>query len=153
MLLLVAHYLGWAFLQTSIENNPDGPVAVGFWIGQVASLLLVGGLCLLGFRPGVTVTVHADERRLRLEQGANVLTLALDAIERATVIDARRYHIHYRPYAATRIFAGRLPETVLLLRTPEAPVIVALTSTAEHERLLEALHSTEAPVPESTPAS
>lgn len=153
IVLLIAHYLGWAFLQTAIESNPDGPVAVAFWGGQVASLLIVGGICLLGFRPGVTVTVHADKQRLRLEQGADRLTLAFDAIERAAVIDARRFYIHYRPYAATRIFTSSLPETVLLLRTSEAPVIVALASTDAHERLLKTLHSTDAPVPESTPAT
>jgi hypothetical protein len=153
LVLLIAHYLGWAFLQSTILANPDGPTALSFWIGQVGSVLVVVGIGLVGFRPALTVHADPDESSLHLEQGSDTLTLPLDTVERASVIDARHFHRHYRRYAAARVFAGRLPDTVLLLTRPDAgPVVVALASTDDHKRLLRLLQAAHAPVAESTPA-
>ena len=156
--LLVAHYLCWAFLQATIVNNPDGTTAILFWVGQVGSILVVGAFCFTGFRPALHVTVapkgDEDGDVLALEQGATALDLPLDAIEQVRLISARQFHLYDRRYAATRIFAGRLPDTVLRLTTPEGPVIIALESTDDNKRLLNVLQTTHDPaaVPESTPA-
>lgn len=146
------HYLGWAFLQEAILKDPDGPTALRFWIAQVGSVLFVVGACLIGFRPALLVRASRDDDMLRLEQGTDRLSLSLDAIDQVAAIDTRRYHRHYRRYAATRVFAGRLPDTVVLLTTTDGPVVVSLASADENRDLLRILQTEHAPVAESTPA-
>lgn len=124
--LLMVHYLGWALLQPMMSGANATEWQIGFWIGQVTSVLLVSALGLIGFRPGVTVKMTAD--RLTLRQGSNEAVLERDQIERARLISARLYHRHYRLYARTRIFAGRTASEVLLLDTDDGPVVVALES-------------------------
>ncbi|MFO8099053.1 MAG: hypothetical protein R6T83_05440 [Salinibacter sp.] len=131
LLLLMAHYLGWALLQSYLAEKPSRQVL--FWVSQLATAGAWGGVGLLGFRPAVTATCTAST--LRLEQGRRTRTIPYDAIEEASVIPATRYHRHYRRYAGTSVFIGRLADVVLLLRTERGPVVVGLPTAEAHDEL------------------
>lgn len=131
LLLLMVHYLGWALLHSYFAEQPSRQAL--FWVGQLAMAGVWGGVGLLGFRPAVTATCTA--KALRLEQGHRTRTIPYDAIEEASVIPAPRYHQHYRRYAVTSIFIGRLSDVVLLLRTERGPVVVGLPTAEAHDEL------------------
>lgn len=131
LVLLMTHYLGWALLQSYLAEQPARQLL--FWAGQLASAVVWGGIGLVGFRPGVTATCTSNT--LRLEQNNRTRTVPYDSIEETRVISATRYHRHYRRYAATSVFVGRLADDVLLLRTDRGPVIVGLTPAEAHEEL------------------
>lgn len=135
LFVLMTHYLSWALLQSYLTAEPSRQVI--FWLGQLVSAAVWGGVGLVGFRPGVTATCASGA--LRLEQGGRTRTVPYDAVEEARVISATRYHRHYRRYAATAVFAARLAETVLLLRTEGGPVVVGLTPGEAHDELKEHL--------------
>lgn len=126
LLLVVAQYLAWVFVQAEVQADPTGPVALLFWGGQVASF----GLCLLvgmvGFQPAITVSLVED--RLHLQQGEVTQAVPLAAITEARLISARLFHRHYRRYAATQVFINRLGAEVLLLETAEAPLVLGLAA-------------------------
>jgi hypothetical protein len=148
--LLMVHYLGWALLQPMMTGPNATDWQIGFWIGQLVSLALVGGLCLVGFRPELTVRASADG--LSLQQGDDRLDLSLDDIDEVRMISARTFHQHYRHYARTRVFLGRVASEVLLLLTPDGPVVVGLDSLDDladlHHHLTE-----ETRTPAETPAT
>lgn len=124
--LLMAHYLGWALLQP-IFTGPDGAwYQTVFWLGQLASVVAVAAVGLVGFRPPLTVRCDDEAGRLHLTQGDRSCAVDYASVETASLIPARRFHRHYRHYAATRIFVGRLEDEVLLLETDTGPVVVAL---------------------------
>lgn len=148
--LLMLHYLGWALLQPVMKGPQGEDWQIGFWIGQLVSVGLVTGLGLIGFRPALHVSADADT--LTLEQGSAALRLDRDRIEEVRTIPATTYHQHYRHYRRTRVFAGRPATDVLLLVTPDGPVIVALESLTDLMHLYE--HLTEAsPEPAETRAA
>ena len=131
LILLMAHYLGWALLQSYLAEQPTRQLL--FWTGQLASGVVWAGVGLVGFRPNVTASCTSTA--LRLEQNGRTRTVPYDSIEEARVISAMRYHRHYRRYAATSVFVGRLADDVLLLRTERGPVIVGLVPAEAHEEL------------------
>jgi len=139
--LLMVHYLGWALLQPMMTGANASEWQIGFWIGQVASVLLVTAIGLIGFRPGVTVQLTTDG--ITLQQGNESARLDRDRIDTVRLISARLYHQHYRHYARTRIFAGKTATEVLLLDTDDGPVIVALESMDDlitlHDHLTQAV--------------
>lgn len=152
LLLLLAHYLGWALLQPVLTGEGAEAAQLKFWTAQVVSFLVLVSVGVLGLRP----PVHArlDDDGLHLQQGNRHLHLTLDAIDEVRIIDARRFHRHYRRYAATRIFAARPGASVLLIDTDAAPVIVALSSEDDQAALQDALqHRTPAVAEESTAAT
>jgi hypothetical protein len=128
--LLMAHYLGWALLQP-VFTGPDGAwYQTVFWLGQLASVAVVAAVGLVGFRPPLTVRCDDAAGRLCLSQGDRSCAVDYDAVGAVSLIPARRFHRHYRHYAATRIFVGRLDDEVLLLETSTGPVVVALPAKA-----------------------
>lgn len=145
--LLMGHYLGWALLQPVLTENPTWQT--WFWGGQVASVLLLAGIGLLGFQPGVRVTCTPSA--LTLTQGSRSRTLPLDSIREADLVSARQYHRHYRHYAAPQVFVSAVPDEVLLLRTEEGLVIVGLDAEA-HAALIEHLQTDPTTVPEPVPS-
>jgi hypothetical protein len=140
--LLLAQYLAWALLQPAIEATPEGPTAILFWIGQVAAVVLIVGFCVVGFEPAIVVT--AEEDALHLQQKDCSLTLPYDAIETADTISARRYHRHWRRYAATHAFVNRPDGDLLLLRTDDGPVVLGLAPD-DREALLDHLDARRSP--------
>ena len=122
VLLLLAHYLGWALLQPALAGSPSGQTL--FWVGQLASALVWAGLGLVGVRPAVSV--HCTSAGLELEQGGRHRQVPYDALDAVKTVAATTYHRHYRRYAATAVFVGRLQDEVLLLRTERGPVVVGL---------------------------
>ncbi|PSQ85675.1 MAG: hypothetical protein BRD42_08175 [Bacteroidetes bacterium QS_3_64_15] len=142
--LLMIHYLGWAFLKPTLLANPSWQVL--FWGGQVGSVLALIGVGLVGFRPAVRVECQSDA--VTLTQGDRSCTISNTSVEDVALIPARQYHRHYRRYAATRVFASRLPDEVIRLHTPEGPVIVALSDPDAQAALLDRLEALHAPSPE-----
>ncbi len=147
LFLLMSHYLGWALLKPVMANNPSWQML--FWAGQLASVVLWGGLGLVGFRPAVTVT--CSPTTLTLEQGGRSRTVPLDEIEQVHTVSAMAYHRHYRRYAATEIFVSTLGEEVLLLRTSDGPVVVALPDPEDHETIRAHLEPADVSVSEPVP--
>ena len=147
LILLMAHYLGWALLKPVLTENPSWQVL--FWAGQLASVAILGAVGLLGIRPDVTVTCSAGD--LDLEQGAKTLSVPYDDIESIETVPAIRYHRHYRRYAATQVFVGGIGEAVLLLRTPNGPVAIALADPDEQAALRAHLDAMKADAPEPVP--
>lgn len=135
LLLLMSHYLGWALLHPLFTANPVWQTV--FWGGQAVSILLLGGIGLFGVRPAVQVTFQPET--LQLSQGNRTKSLTHEDIQEVKVITATQYHRHYRRYAATDIFLSHLPEQVLLLRTKQGPVILALTDRDAQTTLRELL--------------
>ena len=110
-------WIGWG-------TDPD--TAVAYFVAQVVGGVLLVGTCLLGWRPRVVVAAH--ERKLDVQQGAEALSLHYGQVASAERITAEAYHRHWRRYAATRAFVGRLPEELLLLRTEAGPVVLGLAA-------------------------
>lgn len=148
--LLMVHYLGWALLQPMMTGPDATDWQIGFWIGQLVSLGVLAAVGIVGFRPPVTVRSSTD--RLVLEQGSDRLSLSFDDVEEVRRISARRFHRHYRHYERTRLFTGRLASEVLLLVTPDGPVIVGLSSLEELGDLYSHL-TEETPTLAETPAT
>lgn len=121
---LMTHYLGWALLNPLFLASPMWETI--FWVSQVASLLLLGGIGLVGVRPAVTVTCRP--KALHLSQGSQKETVSYDTIEDIDTISAQQYYRHYRRYAATKVFVSQLPNEVLLLRTTHGPIVLALAN-------------------------
>jgi len=142
--LLMTHYLGWALLKPTLTAHPTWQAA--FWGGQVASVLVLLGLGLIGFRPPVRVTCRPET--VTIQQGDRSCTLAPSTIEDTTLLSARTYHRHYRRYARTRVFISSMPDEVLCLHTDDGPVIIALSSQDAHTALLDHLR----PLCDTTPA-
>lgn len=143
LLLVMSHYLGWALLRPVLSASASWQVL--FWTGQVASVLLWVGIGLVGRRPAVTV--QCTPTTLEVEQGARARTIRYEAVDSIAKISARQYHRHYRRYAATQVFAGSLADEVLLLRTAQGPVVIALPESDEQESLRSEIRSATEPVP------
>ncbi|WP_040605697.1 hypothetical protein [Salisaeta longa] len=142
LLLLMAHYLGWALLQPTLVTNPDAQMT--FWIAQVAS---VTGLLLLGV-VGWKPRLHLEDTgaALHLAQGRNECTIAYDDVTSCRLVSARTAHMHHRSYQPTTMFtAGRARiDTVLVIRAADAgPVVVALPTRSEVEALRDLVRSHE----------
>lgn len=146
--VLMGHYLSWALLKPVLVERPSWQML--FWGGQLASVAVLAGLGLVGFRPGVTVS--CTPAGLEIEQGGRTETVPHDTIEEVDTVSALTYHRHYRRYAATNVFVGKLEEEVLLLRTPDGPVVIALADPDEQAALRSHVETEEvdepAPVPQ-----
>jgi len=142
--LLMAHYLGWALLQPLMEADATESWQVLFWIGQLASVGLVTAIGGIGFRPGVEVAFDPETASLHLQQGASERRLGPSDVREATRISAQRYHMHYRRYAATDAFVAEATDDMLLLRTADGPVVLALPSADALETMRAHLTAQEA---------
>ncbi|MFB6277990.1 MAG: hypothetical protein ABEK75_00635 [Salinibacter sp.] len=143
--LLMSHYLGWALLKPYLTAHPGWRMV--FWGVQVGSGLLLAGIGLVGICPSVQVACSADTVTVR--QGDRSCTLSPASIDDVSLISARRYHRHYRRYAATQVFVSHRPDEIICLRTDEGPVIVALADPADQSALLDHLYEFRAPSPEA----
>lgn len=120
LVLVTAALLGpWVWMRYGAGGAPGSVVMLG-----IAGLL--GGGCLLGWRPAVRVHVRAEA--LEIRRGTEVLVLPYERIHAAERISAAAYHRHWRRYAATRVFVNRLPAELLLLRTAHGPVVLGLAA-------------------------
>mgnify|MGYP006422771519 CR=1 FL=1 len=145
LVLLMAHYLSWALLSPVIDAHPAGQTI--FWGAQVGSVLVLAAIGLVGVRPAVRVTCRSDA--LTIQQGDRTRTLSTSNVDDATLIPARRYHRHYRRYAATEVFVSAMSEQVLCIRTSDGPVIVALPEPEARTALLDHLDTLTASPPET----
>jgi hypothetical protein len=128
LVLLLAPALAASFLEAGTQAGRAGGLRpdVVFWLAELGALLLAGLVGGLGFEPAVTVTCAADH--LLLRQGTSTCRIPYDALRSVEPLPRLLFHRHYRRYAATRVFATRLPDPLLLLQTPEGPVVVGLAA-------------------------
>lgn len=147
LVLLMAHYLGWALLKPVLVENPSWQML--FWAGQLASVAILGALGLVGMRPGVTVACSPEG--LDLEQGRRTCTVPYDAVEAVDTVAPTRYHRHYRHYATTAVFVGALSDEMLLLRTTRGPVVVSLADPEAQAALRTHVETARADAPEPVP--
>lgn len=146
LVLLLVHYLSWALLNPVLTAHPAWKTI--FWGAQAVSILALVGLGLVGFRPAVRVTCSPDA--VRIQQGNRTCTLTPSDIEDVALISARRYHRHYRRYAATHVFISTIPEQMLCVRTHDGPVVVAIPDPDAQAALLDHLETlTFSPAPET----
>lgn len=120
---LVLVFLGWAWI------NWDGPPAEAevsrYWMLQSLGLASVVALAWIGRRRGVEVFLTDED--IRIERGAAApLLIPYGEIEHGERIPSLRFHQHYRLYAETRSFRGRVPEKMVLLKTPAFPVVLGI---------------------------
>lgn len=153
LVVLIAHYLSWALLQTLVEASTADEWQLTFWFGQLASVAAIAGVAVVGFRPPLTATCDDDAGVLHVDQGSDALALSYDAIASTSVISAQRFHRHYRRYARTRTFVGSIGDAVLLVDTRDGPVILAFDDADAHDALHTHLQDALTRVPESTPAT
>ncbi len=147
LLLLLAHYLGWALMRPILAEHPSWQML--FRAGQLGSAVVWAVVGLLGFRPAVTVT--CTPTTLDLEQGMRSCTVRYDTIERVDTVSATTYHRHYRRYAATRVFVSHLPDEVLLLHTARGPIVVGLLDADAQAALRSHLSAVEVDSPRAVP--
>ena len=147
LLLLMAHYLGWALLKPVLVENPSWQML--FWAGQLVSVAVLGAIGLVGMRPGVTV--DCSPHGLDLEQGRRSRTVSYDAITGVETVSATRYHRHYRHYAATEVFVGPLSDEMLLLRTARGPVVISLADSEAQAALRTHIETADADAPDPVP--
>ena len=122
--LVLIHALLWAFWYPALQADPTGPVALVIGGGSLGAVVLVIGLGVLGFAP--EVVVWGDAAHLHIRQGRRGLRLPYEQVESVAQITPLVYHRHYRRYAATHSFVGRVDGDLLLLRTPQGPVVLGL---------------------------
>ncbi len=142
--VLMSHYLGWALLKPLLTARSSWQIL--FWGGQVLSVFALIGIGLVGLRPAVRV--RCGPNAVMLTQGNQSCTLHNATIREIDCISARRYHRHYRRYAATQVFASTLPDEVILLRTSDGPVIVALPDPEAQAALFDHLKANFSSSPE-----
>ncbi|MEZ4699922.1 MAG: hypothetical protein R2834_06300 [Rhodothermales bacterium] len=148
LMLAVAQNLAWAVFLPALTT----PAALSvFWAAQLTALLLFVGVGLVGFRPGFTV--RCDAHQLEVDRAGEALVIPRARILRVAEIPYLAYYRHYRAYARTRAFLGAAVEQVLLIETPEGPVILALP--ADERAALRALleRSPRDAVPAVAPAA
>ncbi|PEN12776.1 hypothetical protein CRI94_12210 [Longibacter salinarum] len=150
--VLIAHYLGWALLQPMMTGSDTSTWQIGFWLAQVGSvafLLLIGGI---GWRPEVIATIDTEAGLLSVEQGNVSASVDVDDIQDVSVVSARQYHLHYRRYAATKPFIGKLGDEVVIVRTTQGPLAISIDD-AEAGALVDLVSERDELLVESAPAS
>lgn len=122
LLLLLSHYLGWTIVKPIVTENRSWQLL--FWGGQVASVLALAGVGLVGFRPSVRVS--CTSKAVTFQQGQQTCRLPLGSIQKIETISSETYYRHYRRYRAARLFVSALPDKLLLFHHADGPVIVGL---------------------------
>jgi hypothetical protein len=124
--VLIAHYLGWALLQPAMDASNPETWELRFWFAQIGSVLVLGLLGGLGWRPSVEATIDTDAGTLHLSQGTASAHVELADIEDVSIVSARLYHLHYRHYANTTPFIGEMTDEIIIIRSADGPLAVAL---------------------------
>lgn len=125
LVLLLANYVAWALLETRILADPEGPVALWFWTGQVGAVLLVILGAVIGFKPEVRIV--CGDGGMDVQAEGKHLQVTRTNIQSFETISATVFHRHYRRYAATHVFVNRMPETLLLLHTTHGPLVIGFS--------------------------
>ena len=123
---LLVQQFAWALLRDAVLADPFGPWALGFWASQLAVGAAFAVGAVWGFKPGVTVTCTPTAVCIRPDGGPET-AVPLDEVTAVRRLDARVFHRHYRRYRRTRVFVNRIEDEVVLLRTPDGPVILGLS--------------------------
>ncbi len=119
---LVLVFVGWAWINRN--GVPGESEAATYWIAQASGLLLVTLFAWVG-RRGAT-RVEITDQGVRIQNGGSELHIGNAEILEISRIPNLRYHQHYRRYARTRSFRGKVPPNLILLRTESFPVVLGI---------------------------
>ena len=126
LLVILAQFVTWTWVEPAIEADAGGPVAVRFFAAQVAGILCVLAVCGVGFASAVRVAV--GDTCLTLRQGRRTRKVALEAIEGCVTVSALQFHRDYRPYEAVDAFISRITQEVVVLETAQVQIAIGLRS-------------------------
>ena len=120
----VGFYALWAWLHPAVVADPSGTVALSVWAAQVLIPIGFVSTSFIGFSP---TTVAEIGLTTRIRKG-DVEFAAPFRDLRVREISVALYYRHYRRYARTRSFVGRLTEDKLLLIETRSgdPVVLEL---------------------------
>ena len=120
----VGSYALWAWLYPTVLADPRGSVALVVWTVQVLAPIGFIGTSLIGFSPPAEIELGSTTR---IRKG-DVEFAAPFRDLRVSEISLALYYSHYRRYARTRSFVGRLTEDkLLLIETPSTgPIALEL---------------------------
>ncbi|HMB94209.1 MAG TPA: hypothetical protein VKP65_25390 [Rhodothermales bacterium] len=121
LMLLLAQYLTWALLGSTMQADP---ATLLFWGAQGVGVVLFVLLGILGFKPAVTVTIEPEG--LHLCQGKRTCAVPYDEMDTVEPLEPLLFHRHYARYAATQTFVSQRPTTLLLIKTAADPIVVGL---------------------------
>ncbi len=124
MVLMFANQIAWAFVKDPILAEPEGPVAMVFWLSQLGFLLgfILG--CVIGFKPALTITCGAQAVHIQEESTETVIPY--NEIELVRTITSLTFHRHFRKYRQTRVFVNLIEDELILLETTRGPVILGI---------------------------
>lgn len=120
--LILAQALSMALLPSTLSQN------AALLVGALAVFVL---LFLAGRQPKITIEVQTEALVIRRE--ARETHLPFGRMRKTSIIDDQLYHRHYRRFARTMAFVNRIPATVLLIDTPEGPVILGVSESEQQE--------------------
>ena len=103
VVMVVFNFLGWGFIQPFLSGPYAETITLSFWIGQVLSGLLFFSLCMLGFKPAISVTVQ-ENKLLTIKQGKQFLQIPLDSIQSTTQISLPQVRKNTRLLCKNPIF-------------------------------------------------
>ncbi len=123
----------WTYFE-AYSTVPDA--AARLWTIQVAAVLVVVLLAVLGWSPGLQVRITADS--LVLRHGRRVATLSVSAISALTDVDILEYHRGYRPYTDVHTYAVRSAPHIIVVKVGAQTYGIGLKG-AQQEQLASAL--------------
>ncbi len=124
LLLGIGSQIAWAFLREAALAQPAGTTAMRFWTIELSGMIAILAFFIAGFRRAFAMEVCRDG--VCLTTGSRRLKLPSTYIRSVSVISADVFHRHYDRYAQTQRFVNRLHRKLLLMETPEGPVVVGL---------------------------
>lgn len=132
LFVLTVQYATWVVGQPLLAE----PEAAA-WLWGVQATVLIGAVVvgLAGRSPETVFAWDATLPGLRVQQGSRTLTIPRADVAGAELISGQLYHRHYRRYAATCAFVHRVPATLLLVHTPDGPVVLGPPTEAQHQFL------------------
>jgi hypothetical protein len=124
MALMFLNQVAWAFVHESILAEPEGPVAIRFWLGQMLFAIFFCFGCVVGFKPALTLT--CTQTAIRIQDGDSDTIIPYRDIQAVEDIGGRMFHRHFRRYINSRVFVNRIEDELLLLHTADGPVVLGL---------------------------
>jgi len=123
--LMLANQFAWAFIREDVLANPQGDVAITYWLIQLSLIVTFLLGCVIGFKPAATVT--CTNTSVNVQNGDLRFAIGYDEIQQVKVISADLYHRHYRRYQATMPIINASEGEYVLLVTAHHPVVLGLS--------------------------
>jgi len=124
--LMLANQFAWAFIREEVLANPQGDVAITYWLVQLSFIVTFLFGCVVGFKPVVTITCTSSS--VNIQSGDLRTAIGYDEIQQVKIISADLFHRHYRRYKATMPVINGTEQQYALLVTEHHPVVLGLCS-------------------------